>query len=230
MHCPECGNEVISQAVYCHHCGGRLEIETGSEASGTEQSPSGSGSSDTIDRFRATAARPGNGYTQDRDDDEEQERTLWVGRYSPKAMVGRWILSAAVTVLLPVVGFYFGRPWFWWAILVAIVLLWLYQLGVMLYRQMSVRYQLSTQRFMHEHGILSRTTDRIELIDVDDIAFRQGLIERMVNVGTIEITSSDRSHPQLEMIGIENVRDVAQMLDDARRRERRRRGLHIESI
>ena len=217
---------MISQAVYCHHCGTRVD---GADEPNGNDSRGGSGggqaADDPADRLRQPA-----GHGNSSDDDDDEERKLWMGRYSPKAMIGRWLLTLLVTVLLPIAGFYIQRSWAWWAILGIIVVLWLYQFGVMLYRQMSVRYRLTTQRFTHEHGILSRTTDRIELIDIDDIAFRQGLVERMVGVGTVEISSTDRSHPQLEMIGIENVRDVAQVIDDARRKERRRRGLHIESI
>ena len=46
----------------------------------------------------------------------------------------------------------------------------------------------------------------------------------------IIIRSSDSSHPELVMSGIGDVRKVADLIDDARRAERRKRGLHIESI
>jgi len=73
-------------------------------------------------------------------------------------------------------------------------------------------------------------TDRIENIDMDDITYEQKFIERFVGVGTVIISSSDRTHPELRLIGIENVKEVADQMDDIRRAERRRRGLHIESI
>ena len=79
-------------------------------------------------------------------------------------------------------------------------------------------------------GILSRRTDRIELIDIDDVSYVQGIIQRVLGVGSIKISSSDRSHPELTMIGIDQVEKIADMIDDARRLERRRRGLHIEAI
>ena len=73
-------------------------------------------------------------------------------------------------------------------------------------------------------------TDRIETIDMDDIAFVQGPVERVLGIGSIKVTSSDRTHPELHLIGIENVQHVAEMIDNARRAERLRRGIHIESI
>ena len=66
---------------------------------------------------------------------------------------------------------------------------------------------LTNQRFIHESGILRRVSDRIEVLDIDDITFEQGIIERLVGVGTIRVMSSDRSHPELLMYGIENVRN-----------------------
>ena len=52
----------------------------------------------------------------------------------------------------------------------------------------------------------------------------------MFGVGSIKISSSDRSHPELVLLGIEDVKNIADTIDDVRRKERRRRGLHIESI
>jgi hypothetical protein len=73
-------------------------------------------------------------------------------------------------------------------------------------------------------------TDRIEVIDIDDVTYEQGLVQRMLGVGTIRIASSDRTHPELVLSGIDGVQQVADTIDDIRRKERRKRGLHIESI
>ncbi len=123
-----------------------------------------------------------------------------------------------------------ANPIFWGAWAVISVLLWGGFACQLAYRKLTVKYQLTNQRFVHETGLLKRITDRIEVIDIDDVSVEQRLIERMVGVGTIKLVSSDRSHPVLMMRGIENVKDVAAKIDDLRRKERRRRGLHIESI
>ena len=79
-------------------------------------------------------------------------------------------------------------------------------------------------------GILRRVNNRIEVLDMDDITFEQGLLERLSGVGTIRIVSHDRTDPELVLPGIENVKHVAWLFDDARLAERRRRGLHVEQI
>lgn len=220
MICRECGVEVEPESVYCHKCGARIDLRSGddgadnSEANETDRSPS-----EPSPAQRFAAARP------NADDDAELE--IWSGGYSPKAMVGAWIGAGVVTVAGLVLAVFIGY-WLW--IIGAVLVMWA-ALGIRLaYKRFSISYRLTNQRFFHELGILSRTTDRIEVIDMDDITCTQGLIERMLNVGTVKVTSSDRTHPEIYLVGIDDVKNVAQLLDNARRKERMRRGLHIESI
>lgn len=161
-----------------------------------------------------------------RDDPEEK---LWSGDYSAKDMYGSWIIAAVLSITALAVSGIFFLP----AILPVIgvvALVWIGLLFRLMWRKWSVHYELTTQRFVHEKGILSRTTDRIEVIDIDDVTFTQSIFDRMFGVGTISITSSDRTHPTLVMDGIEDVKQVAELIDGARRKERMRRGIHIESI
>jgi len=65
---------------------------------------------------------------------------------------------------------------------------------------------------------------------MDDITFQQNFVERLVNVGTVKITSSDKTHPEILLKGIEDVKPVADLIDSARRKERVRRGVHIEAV
>jgi uncharacterized membrane protein YdbT with pleckstrin-like domain len=163
---------------------------------------------------------------------DEPEEDLWSGGFSGKAMYGSWMLAGIASIGLAAVCFFgvLKQPTGTYVFAIAMLFIW-GGLGLLLaYRKLSVHYQLTSQRFVHKDGILVRRTDRIELIDVDDVTFVQGLIQRLFNVGTIRISSSDRSHPELMLIGIADVERVCNLVDDARRKERRRRGLHIESI
>lgn len=171
------------------------------------------------DKFRGSA--------EARQDDavSDEEQDLWTGGYSGKAMYGTWILGGVITIGLAA-GAFLGFP----PIAIAIPVLWIV-LGCMLaYKKLSVYYELTTQRFIHKSGILKRVTDRIEVIDIDDVTYEQGIVQRMLGVGTIRLSSSDRTHPELVLKGIDQVDKIADMVDDIRRKERRRRGLHIEAI
>jgi hypothetical protein len=217
MRCPACGEEVVAAAVYCHKCGHRLDSEGAAV-------PSSADATSSAGAFQQVAAA----RWEDKDKPEEE---LWQGSYSSKAMIGSWVISGCVTVFLFLIGIFWVRDFTYWLLLVlAMVLPWLYFLAVLAYRRMSVRYVLSTQRFLHERGFLRRVSDRIELLDVDDITFEQSLWERLVGFGTLRIASHDRTNPELVLPGIEDIKHVASLFDDARLAERRRRGLHVEQI
>jgi hypothetical protein len=72
--------------------------------------------------------------------------------------------------------------------------------------------------------------NRVELIDMDDVTYVQGPIQTLLKVGNITIKSSDVSHPVLVLKGISDVKRIAELIDDARRSERRRRGLFMEAV
>ena len=210
MVCKECGADLSDEAVFCHQCGVRVVGEGEPEPATTRE------------RFQAAAATK-----QLANNDGEED--VWQGQYSHRAMFGTWIAAVVFTLLL-LVGGALTSPVGWAICGGLIVLMWLVLILLLLYRQFSIHYYLTTQRIVHERGLLWRTIDRIEMIDVDDVTFTQGPVERMLGVGNILVTSSDKSDPNFEIKGIENVREVADQIDDLRRKERRRRGLHIESV
>jgi membrane protein YdbS with pleckstrin-like domain len=161
--------------------------------------------------------------------EDETEQTLWKGGYSAKAMLGTWLVVLALSIALIVVSLMYQIPTL--GITAGIIAaLWLVVAGIYAYRRLAFHYELTTQRFIHQVGVLSRKTDRIEVIDIDDVSFFQGPVQRLLGIGTIDITGSDRTHPRLQMKGIADVKTVAGMIDDIRRKERKRRSLHIQSM
>lgn len=177
-----------------------------------------------VSRFREQASSK-----QSAADDDDQEQKLWSGGYSGKAMVGTWILLVIVGLSLLILPFFV--PAIPFPVALGLVLLaWVIGGLIYAYRRLAVHYELTNQRFVHQTGLLTRRTDRIEVIDIDDVTCTQGPVQRAFGVGTIVLTGSDRTHPTLSMIGIAGVRDVASLIDDTRRKERRRRSLHIEAI
>ena len=222
MKCPACGSKLDENSRFCHLCGEPIKAGAASKDPAKQKPVADRPAAETpADRIR--------GAISPADDPEDD---CWEGGYSAKAMIGSWIGAAAISIAL-VVGvamFASDKKVVWYIVLIAIGCMWTFLLFRLVYRKLNVQYELTSQRFIHRSGILARTTDRIELIDMDDVSFRQGLIERFVGVGTITILSSDSSHPKLLLRGIENVKFIAETIDDARRLERRRRGLHIEAI
>lgn len=223
MQCPQCSEEVDSRSVYCDKCGARID---GGDRPATPGAPGlEEPVSEGRERFVKAVSAPQNAPAP--------EEHLWEGSYSKMAMIGSWASAAAATLGLPTVLFLVGvlttaAAWGW--LLLALLLMWLALVLLYFYRRFSVHYVLTTQRFIHESGLLWRTIDRVELVDIDDVTFTQDPVQRAFGVGRIKIDSSDTSTPELKLPGIDRVRYVADLIDDARRKERRRRGLHIEAV
>lgn len=197
---------------------------------GQPSPPSDTNAAAGAERYKQTLQRRGGAGTGGGPSGPDTE--LWRGGYSAKAMIGSWLGAVLLTVagLVGVVLLGFANPIAWLVWLGLAAVLWVGLGGVYLYRRWSKSYRLTSQRFVHETGLLTRVTDRIEVIDIDDVSFRQGIVQRMLGVGSIRISSSDRSHPELWLHGIDRVTEVAGLIDDTRRLERERRGVYVESV
>ena len=226
MNCVNCKAEIEDNSVYCPKCGERQVASEGDV--GARITAEGTGEREEAespaDRFRRQMSAPPASTGGDSDREEE----LWEGGFSPKAMFTWWVGSGVLTIIL-VVGliFFWAVPFMPFVLIGLIAVAWLWPACTLMYRRMALRYRLTTQRFIHEKGVLTREIDRIEVIDIDDVRYKQTLIDRMVGVGTICIESGDRSHPELILRGIDDVQRVSDMIDAARRDERVRRGIHI---
>jgi uncharacterized membrane protein YdbT with pleckstrin-like domain len=212
MKCEVCGENMAADAVFCPKCGERRKTADVAPAPATG-----------VDKLRQTMASKLIDPKAD-----EPEAVLWQGSYSPKAMVGGWLLSLVVTIVAFVAGTFFPAGWFVAAVLSLAV--WGGHLALLIYQRMSHEYKLTSQRFIHSSGILRRVTDRIEVIDIDDVQVTQGFVERFLGVGTIRLLSSDVTSPLTTLAGINDVTRIATLIDDTRRTERRKRSVHIESV
>lgn len=217
MQCKKCRRDAPAESLFCPNCGARIAESIDTPEVGSAEQAAGLRRAKSAFR-KSESQRP-------------EEVDLWHGTYSPKAMVGEALAALGFTILgLIAVPFAWATPIGWAVFGIGLLLVWGLLFLVLAYRRLSVRYRLTTFRLFHESGLLSRTTDRIEAIDIDDVSFSQGPVERMLGVGTIRIMSSDQTDPAMELPGIENVRAVASLVDEVRRQERRKRGLYVESV
>ncbi len=224
MKCPVCNLDATDGASFCPSCGAKLPLVEG----GGAQSKAGDGSSAAAEQSATAenvAAAAGRGRISD-----VPEQVLWEGTFSPKGMLGTYAGAAVATVVLIGLAIWTRQEWYWVVPAGAMLVLWIFVLGRLIAARLGVHYKLTNQMFYHQRGVLTRVTDRIELIEIHDVTYEQGLFDRMVNVGRIKIASNDRTDPIFYLQGVEDVSSVAQMIDKARRGEQVRRGRRIESL
>jgi membrane protein YdbS with pleckstrin-like domain len=89
----------------------------------------------------------------------------------------------------------------------------------------ATRYRITSYRIDFERGIIKKKIDTLELWHVDDIKFEQGLLDRMMNVGSITVMSNDRTNPKLELHGIPDPRKIFDALKDRVIAVKRQRGV-----
>jgi membrane protein YdbS with pleckstrin-like domain len=219
MICPKCGADTPEKATFCPQCGAQL----GSAAAASGSRP-----------VKAARIEPAGG----RPVADVPEEELWAGAYSPKAMTGWYIVAIVLGVVGMVVASYVD-PNAWTVVAIGLLIVFGSLALYSVYKRMSEHYRLTTHRFVIQKGLLSRTDNRILLVDIDDITVHQGIVERMFNLGTITLRTSDETTKEespdrdtpgkgiVTMDGIENPHQVGDIIDESRRAERTRRGVYM---
>jgi membrane protein YdbS with pleckstrin-like domain len=79
-------------------------------------------------------------------------------------------------------------------------------------RLRTTRYRLTNQRLVVEAGLLSRGMLEVDLRSVDDLAFHQGPVERLLGIGSVTVVSSDKTAPRLRLQGVKDPRGVRELI------------------
>ena len=90
-------------------------------------------------------------------------------------------------------------------------------------------YRITSDRIELESGILRKQVRNLDLWRVQDLVFEQGLMQRLLGLGSVRVTSSDRDTPHVRIGPIRRPRQLYDLLKRAALDADRRRGvLHIE--
>lgn len=101
-------------------------------------------------------------------------------------------------------------------------------LAYMIFSVRSRRYKITRRLIEREEGLLFRRVDALDASRIKDVKLVQSLIGRMLNIGTIEVYSSDTTDPVLLIEAIPNARAVYEQLRDAVIEFHRQRGIMID--
>lgn len=223
MICPKCKITIEEDSAFCKHCGANIQ-GAGATAEPAAERPAG-----------PAGPSPAGGEGAAREDvyrDPKFEKQVWSGRPAWRSRYGTWALWAIVSAVI------LGAAYKWrasssitlsiaWIVIVGIAVVILVREALLV---LSLAYRLTTQRLFVRRGIFSRVTDQVELVRVDDVRLRQGLVDRLVNTGDVEVISSDPSDPKLILEAINAPHEVAESLRTHVRGARSRGTVFVEQV
>jgi membrane protein YdbS with pleckstrin-like domain len=221
MTCPKCKAEVESDSKFCKSCGAPVNDVAAAQAA---NAPPATADSNPLTAGAVRAADP---YR-----DPALEKQVWQGRPAWRAYYGVWILWLLGSIVALYAAFKWtiaGSTWRTaaWLVIGASALALLVREGLVIF---SRKYRLTTQRLFLHRGILTQTTDQLELVRVEDVRLLQGVMDRIVNTGNIEIISSDETDNKLVL---QSVSAPAEVAEHVRRNVRGARGkgaLFVENV
>lgn len=221
MNCAKCHAEIETDSKFCKSCG------TPINGVATDHAASAPPATADSNPLTASATRASDPYR-----DPALEKQVWQGRPAWRAYYGVWALWLLGSVGILYVGhkFQLESP-NWrkaiWLLIGASALALLVREALVIF---SRKYRLTTQRLFLHRGILTQTTDQLELVRVEDVRLRQGVMDRIVNTGNIEIISSDETDNKLML---QSVSAPAEVAEHVRRNVRGARGkgaLFVENV
>ena len=107
---------------------------------------------------------------------------------------------------------------------VAIVLI-LYLVYRYLYVTRTV-YVITSEQLKYECGVFSCSRDFIELYRVVDYSEQRSFLQILLGIKTVSIYSGDRTHPRLDLVGIDNKLDLISMIRERVEINKKLRNIH----
>lgn len=163
------------------------------------------------------------------------EREVWVGRPHIGSLAGRFtfaglcalVIIGGLAVLLGRLKQWegFSEQWRNFFFVVALVLLGalgLWLIVSIVKTKLTLKYRLTTERLLIERGFLTKRTEEVDLLRVDEATVHQGLFDRLANVGNIVITSTEPSDPLYIIVGVEQPVELKEKIRQYARELRRR--------
>lgn len=92
------------------------------------------------------------------------------------------------------------------------------------------RYAMSKDRLFLSVGFLSLKDEEVLLYRVRDISMTRSLGQRLFGVGTITVSSSDKSRPTLELVNIKDPTIVKEMIHEQVEDNKDRRRVRFSEV
>lgn len=90
----------------------------------------------------------------------------------------------------------------------------------------TTEYTVTAEQLIIEHGVLTRSSDYIELYRVVDFREHRNIMQQMAGLKTVSIYSGDRTSPRLDITGVANSYPLVAAIRERVEYNKRRKGIY----
>ncbi len=130
------------------------------------------------------------------------------------------IVCLAGLVVAGIDGVFMGNVLLWASLVIAVNLVYRF-----LYLR-SMRFIITAEQFIYEHGVFHRTRDFMELYRIVDFREESSFLQQIFGLKTIQIYSGDRSTPRLDMVGMDMNDNLIPFIRERVGANRKRNGIY----
>jgi membrane protein YdbS with pleckstrin-like domain len=166
----------------------------------------------------------------------EGEKVVWEGRYSMKNFVVRLAGFGIVSVgWLVLAGYTFSGAHQSLRLValasgVALAFVWLLFVRRMVLGRFGHAYQLTNRRLFISTGVLKRRRDQIELLRLQDLYTKQNMLDRLLDIGTVAVVSTEPNLPLAYLAGVDRPKGVMDLVWHHARAERDLRSVKVDQL
>ena len=151
------------------------------------------------------------------------EETIWRGAPAWTLLIGRVLLMALITIVIPLFTYLLANGADdeasrdalvkgGWAITIIADLILLASFSIALVKLRSTMYTVTNQRVLVETGVLTKSVQEIDMRLIDDTTFFQSFLHRLLGIGQVTVMSSDKTTPSYTMRGVRDPRGVRELI------------------
>ena len=92
------------------------------------------------------------------------------------------------------------------------------------------KYTLTDEKLMIDTGFFTTVTDDVRLYRINDLSLKRSLLQKMGNMGTITVSSYDKTMGNFEIKNIKNPQEVKELLSTLVEDERERKRVYSREM